>query len=164
MNLFDAEIRRVQNPAYGAVLVHYLAGGYSSKHAEHAPIPLPYIFVAMPCLFSAEILDSIKHTNGGLRASVDKLNSSEKAGTDLILSINHRARQMRSLTLESICVLISTGLGALDVASATLMPLREKLFSARKEVPPEANEAHKLGAWLAPLSAFEIGSILKVRF
>ena len=164
MNLFQKEIRRVQNPAYGAMLAHALASGYQSTHSTHAAIPLPYIFVAMPCLFSNEMVETILHTKRGLRAVVDKLSSSEAGGSDLVPSISKRAREMRPFTLECISVLVASKLAVIDIASATLVPLREDEVKTRPELPSEADAAHKLGGWLAPLSSFEISSVLKVTF
>lgn len=162
MTLFQDEIQRVQNPAFGAILVHSLATGYYAAHPEHASIPLPYLFVGLPCLLSPVMLDVIKHTNSGLRAVVDKLNSSEKAGSDFVLSVSARARQLRPLTMQSVSVLIASGLATIDLQSGGLTPMREKTVDSRPERPQESDAARKLGVWLAALSPFEVSSLLKV--
>jgi hypothetical protein len=164
MTLFKEEIYRIQNPAYGAVLAHSLASGYHHASATHASIPLPYIFAAMPCLFNRDFVETIQHTTSGLRAVVEKLNSSDKTGADLVPSLSKKAKQMRSLTLDSIGVLVAARLAALDLGSATLTPLRQALLTGRPELPPETKAAERLGSWLAMLTPFEISSLLKVTF
>ena len=47
LSLFEKEIARVQNPAYGAILAYYLAKGYAEGHVVSAPIPLPYLFMVL---------------------------------------------------------------------------------------------------------------------
>ena len=84
MSLFEKEIARVQNPAYGAILVYYLAKGYAEAQAVSAPIPLPYLFVGLPLLLTPEVSDLIKHTTSGMRAVADKINSGANTGTDLL--------------------------------------------------------------------------------
>jgi hypothetical protein len=118
----------------------------------------------MPCLFNGDFVETIQHTTSGLRAAVEKTNSSEKTGADLILSLSTRAKEMRPLTLESICVLVAARLAAIDLSNATLIPLREALLSGRPELPPETKAATRLGGWLASLSPFELSSLLKVTF
>lgn len=164
MSLFQEEISRVQNAAYGAVLTHSLASGFHNASATRASIPLPYIFVAMPCLFNNDFVEVIQHTTSGLRAVIEKLNSSEKTGADWILSLSARAKQMRPLTLESISVLIAAGLAAMDFGSATLTPLREAQLNQRRELPPETKAAVRLGSWMAAVSPFELSSLMKVSF
>jgi hypothetical protein len=113
-------------------------------------------------MFSNEVVEAISHTKRGLRAVVDKLNSSEASGSDLILSISKRAKEMRPFTLECISVLVASRLAVIDTATATLTPLREDEVKTRPERPSEADAAYKLGSWLAALSPFEISSVLKV--
>jgi hypothetical protein len=163
-SLFQAEIQRVQNPVYCGVLIHFLASGYSERHPQRSPIPIPYIFVAVPCLFTPEVMDIIHHTNAGLRAAVNKLLSSDHSGSDILLSLNRKTTKMRSLTSDAIAILLAVNLASLDVESAALFAINHKSLIARYDLPPDTKDACKLGTWMATLSPFEVSSILKVTF
>ena len=52
----------------------------------------------------------------------------------------------------------------MDSKKARVVPRKARQFSGRPDIPIEAEQSRKLGKWFAQLSAFEIGSILKVTF
>ena len=162
LSLFEKEIARVQNAAYGAILVYYLAKGYSDAHAVSAPIPLPYVFIGVPFLLTPEVNDLIKHTSSGMRAVADKINSGANTGSDLLMTLLPRAQASREFTLNSICILLRTGLASLDVSAAGLVVHESKELAKQRELPVGTKEAAKLGRWLSELSAFEITSLTKV--
>ena len=162
LSLFEKEIARVQNPAYGAILVYYLAKGYSEGHALSAPIPLPYLFIGVPFLLTPEVNDLIKHTSSGMRAVADKINSGASTGSDLLMTLLPRAQVSREFTLNSINILLRTRLASLDVAEASLVIHENKELAKQRELPVGTKEAAKLGRWLSELSAFEITSLTKV--
>jgi hypothetical protein len=99
-----------------------------------------------------------------LRHMAEKFVSAEYAGTDLLLSLNSRASRLRGLTAESLGVLFLTGLAKMDTKTGRVVPRKARRFSRRPDIPDEAEQSRKLGGWFAQLSAFEIGSILKVTF
>lgn len=162
MSLFEKEIARVQNPAYGAILVYYLAKGYAEAQAVSAPIPLPYLFVGLPLLLTPEVSDLIKHTTSGMRAVADKINSGANTGTDLLMTLLPRAQATREYTLICVNVLLRTGLASIDVAAASLVIHENGDLAKHRDLPDGTKEATKLGRWLSALSAFEITSLTKV--
>ena len=164
MGVLDEEIGLVQNAAYGAALLAGFVQGYHGHHAEKAGAPLPYVFVALPMLLHADFVDLIAGTRLGLRGFAEKCVSVEKAGTDLLLSINRRAAQYRGLTAGCIAVLLSTSVLHLDVVTGTLLPRGTTALGGRPNLPRAYGTATKLGGWFSELTPFEIGSILKVVF
>ncbi|HEY7337658.1 MAG TPA: three component ABC system middle component [Bryobacteraceae bacterium] len=164
MGVLDQEIGLVQNQAYGAALLAGFVVGFQAKHPEKSGPPLPYLFVALPMLLNAEILELLGSNRLGLRGFAEKCVSVEKAGTDLLLSINRRAIQYRELTSRSIEVLLSSRLCHLDARTGTLLPLPGTALESNPVLPMSYHMASKLGEWFSELTAFEIGSILKVTF
>lgn len=164
MGVLDEEIGLVQNQAYGATLLAGFVQGYHEHHTEKAGAPLPYLFVALPMLLHVDLIDVIAGTRLGLRGFAEKCVSVEKAGTDLLLSINRRAMEYRGLTANCVAVLLSTKLAHLEVQTGTILPLNAKALTDRPDLPTEYEIAAKLGGWFSELTAFEIGSILKVVF
>jgi hypothetical protein len=162
LSLFAKEIARVQNPAYGAILVYYLAKGYAEGHVVSAAIPLPYVFIGVPFLLTPEVNDLIRRTTSGMRAVADKINSGSNTGSDLLMTLLPRAQATREFTLSCINVLLRTGLGSLDVRAASLVVHENKELAKHRDLPAGTKEAAKLGRWLSALSAFEITSLTKV--
>jgi hypothetical protein len=162
LSLFEKEIARVQNPAYGAILAYYLAKGYAEGHVVSAPIPLPYLFIGLPFLLTPEVNDLIKHTTSGMRAVADKINSGANTGSDLLMTLLPRAQASREFTLSCINVLLRTGLASIDVPAASLVIHDNTELANRRELPAGTKEAAKLGRWLSELSAFEVTSLTKV--
>jgi hypothetical protein len=162
LSLFEKEIARVQNPAYGAILVYYLAKGYVEAETISGPIPLPYLFLGLPLLLTPEVSDLIKHTTSGMRAVSEKINSGATTGTDLLLTLLPRAQATREYTLICLNVLLRTGLASIDVSSASLVIHDNKDLAKHSDLPDGTKEAAKLGRWLSALSAFEITSLTKV--
>ncbi len=163
MSVLDQGIANVQNPAYAAALLTGFVEGYRENHPLRSGSPLPYLFVAVPMLLQAEILNNIRSTQLGLRGLVRKLSSSEIASTDVVLSIAEHARDFRSLTTEALAIMLATRLVILDAESSAVLPLKTEL-SGRAELPRDYATSVKLGKWFSELSMFEIASALKVTF
>ena len=164
MPSLDAEIRHVQNPAFGAaILAAFLQGFYDADQSKKG-VPLPYLFLVLPIVLHADMFRLLSNTKAGLRQMAEKFVSTEYAGTALLLSLNTRALLFRRLTSDSIGILLLTGLAHLDSRTARIVPRKVVQFSERPDVPDEADESRKLGRWFSELSTFEIGSILKVTF
>jgi hypothetical protein len=164
MASLDAETRNVQNSAFGAVVLASFVQGFYDADATKKGVPLPYLFLVLPIILQSDICRLLSGTKLGLRQMAEKFVSTEYAGTDLLLSLNRSALRLRSLTTESLAVLLLTGLARMDSKNARVVPQKVGEFSRRPDVPDEADESRKLGKWFAQLSAFEIGSILKVTF
>lgn len=164
MATLDAEVRNVQNAAFGAVILAAFVQGFYDADETKEGVPLPYLFLVLPIVLHADIYRLLSSTKPSLRHMAEKFVSSEHAGTDLLLSINSSALRLRGLTAESLGVLFLTGFAKMDSQRARVVPRKANQFSRRPGVPNEAEESRKLGKWFAQLSAFEIGSILKVTF
>jgi hypothetical protein len=164
MPSLDTEVRNIQNPAFGAVILAAFVQGFYEADATKQGVPLPYLFLVLPIVLHSDIYRLLSTTRPSLRHMAEKFVSAEYAGTDLLLSLNGSALRLRGLTGESLGVLFLTGLAKMDSKRARVVPQKARQFSSRQDVPSEAVESRKLGKWFAELSAFEIGSILKVTF
>ena len=161
------EVRSVQNPALGAMLVWRFATAYTkaSKTSEHVPLPL--CFVVLPILLherTASLLRSTQ-TASGLRAFTAKFGDSRNVQQDVLLAIHERALRLRKLTLESLSVGHATKLISVRT-DGYVMALTS---TAPKTGVPEAirrllKDAEKLGTWCGQLTLHEIGIALKVAF
>jgi hypothetical protein len=164
MSNLDTEVRNVQNAAFGAVILAGFIQGYYEGDETKQGSPLPYVFLVLPIVLHSDIYRLLSGTRPSLRHMAEKFVSTEYAGTDLLLSLNSRALRLRSLTAESLGVLFLTGLAKMDWKKGRIVPRKSRQFSRRPDIPDEAEQSRKLGGWFAQLSAFEIGSILKVTF
>jgi hypothetical protein len=164
MASLDAEVRNVQNAAFGAAILTAFVQGFFEADESKQGVPLPYLFLVLPIVLHSDIYRLLAGTRLGLRHMAEKFVSTEIAGTDLLLSLQGRALRLRGLTAESLGVLFLAGLAKLDSKKGRVLPRKARRFSSRQDVPCEAEESRKLGKWFAQLSPFEIGSILKVTF
>lgn len=164
MAALDAEVRAVQNSAFGAAILAGFVHGYFEGDSSKKGAPLPYLYLVLPMILHADIYRLVRGTRPSLRHLAEKFVSTEAAGTDLLLSLQKRALDMRRLTSECVAVLLIAGLAHLDPKQGRLVPRKVDLLSDRPEVPEQAAEARKLGHWFSELSPFEIGNILKVTF
>jgi hypothetical protein len=164
MAKLDAEVRNVQNAAFGAVILAAFAQGFYDADETKEGVPLPYLFLVLPIVLHSDIYRLLSGTKPSLRHMAEKFASAEYAGTDLLLSLNSSAVRLRALTAESLGVLFLTGFAKMDSKKARVVPRKARRLAGRPDIPAEAEESRKLGKWFAQLSAFEIGSILKVTF
>ena len=167
MSTLTQEVRHVQNPALGGILLWRFACGYTEHHKTSDPPPLHLLFVVLPILFHSETLEVLKRTNRptGLHGFADKFSRSEFGMSDVLLAIQSRAVSWRHLTWESIQLGIRSRLITLSSSHGTLIPLST---ASPTGVPPSVRplltNAEKLGEWCSDLSLFEIATILKVGF
>jgi ABC-3C biological conflict system middle component len=164
MPILDIEVRNIQNPAFGAVILATFVQGFYNADETKEGVPLPYLFLVLPIVLHSDIYRLLSGTRPSLRHMAEKFVSAEYAGTDLLLSLNSSARRLRGLTAESLGVLFLTGFAKMDSKKGRIIPRKVRQFSRRPDMPSEAEESRKLGKWFSQLSAFEIGSILKVTF
>jgi hypothetical protein len=160
----DTEARNVQNAAFGAVILAAFAQGFYEADETKQGVPLPYFFLVLPLVLHLDMFRLLSTTKSSLRHMAEKFISTEHAGTDLLLSLNRSAQRLRGLTAESLGVMFLAGLAKMDSKKGRVVPRKARQFSKRQDIPDEAEESRKLGKWFAQLSAFEIGSILKVTF
>jgi hypothetical protein len=164
----NREVRALQNPALGALLLWRCAVGYQSANNLGAAIPLQLLFLVLPIVLhrqTAEVLMSTK-LRSGLRKFVEKFQASSLSKTDLILAIAPRAYTMRELSIESMQLGVRLCLVSIDQEGAAAFPLSTTRPSSGSPSPvrPLLAAAEKLGSWFGELSLFEIGLLLQVSF
>jgi hypothetical protein len=168
MAILDAEVLNVQNSALGAALVWRFACGYQEGSGSKNPTPFPLLFLVLPVTFHEETAQFIKSTkkSSGLRAFAGKFSESRSAKNDLLLSIQKRAVQMRSLSLDSIRMAISTSILSIERETARAFPL--SITTPRAGIPSSVRvmlqNSEKLGFWCGQVSMHEISIVLKVGF
>lgn len=167
MSSLTQEIRNVQNPALGAVLLWRFSIGYSNKHKTNDYPPIPILFLILPIMFHQETFELLKGTNrpSGLHGFADKFSKSRVGKSDVLLGIQARAMRWRELTLESLNVAIRTRLLTVSNSDASAIPIST---TSPRRVPapikPLLSNSEKLGEWCSELSLFEIANILKIGF
>ena len=167
MSTLTQEVRHVQNPALGGVLLWRFACGYTEHHKTSDATPLQLLFIVLPVVFHRETFDVLKSTNRptGLHGFANKFSRSDVGMSDVLLSIQSRAESWRHLTWESLQLAVQSRLVTVSRSLGTCIPL--STAAARgvpQSVKPLLNNADKLGEWCSELSLFEIGNILKVGF
>ncbi|TKB82884.1 MAG: hypothetical protein E8D44_10315 [Nitrospira sp.] len=166
MNVLADEVRLVQNPALGAVLLWRFVSGYWEGHQQRSSTPLPLCFLVLPIVLHEQTAVFVKstHKTSGLRAFATKFGESKISKQDLLLAIHERAKAFRELTLESLQLALSAKLVHLDL-NGEIFPLSRTRpqVGVPDTVKPLLKESEKLGYWFSQLTLHEIASILKVR-
>ncbi|HEU5400135.1 MAG TPA: three component ABC system middle component [Terriglobales bacterium] len=168
MSILNKEVRAIQNPALGSVLIWRGASSYQTNHPTGNFMPLPLSFLILPILFHEETsaLVAGTRTGSGLRKLTEKFQSAEESKTDLLLAVGGRAAAMRELTWESILLAVRSNLLFLDTEKATLMSLSETplVSGVPHSIRPMLTNAEKLGAWFSGLTLYEIALQMQVTF
>ena len=127
MAILNREVRAIQNPALGSILIWRAASGYQKTHLTSDFMPLPLAFLVLPILYHEETasLVTTTRTASGLRKLTEKFRSAEESKTDLLLAVGGRATAMRELSWESLRLAFSSNILALDTAKGTLLSLSE---------------------------------------
>lgn len=162
------EVRALQNPALGSLLLWRCTVSYESLSDTGAPIPLQLLFLVLPITLhkqTGEVLASTR-MQSGLRKFVEKFQLSSQSKTDLILAIAPRAREMRALTIESLQFAIRASLISIDEKGAAALALSTTQAAAGipHSVRALMSSAEKLGSWFAQLSLYEVAVMLQVEF
>lgn len=168
MTVLNRETKLIQNPALGSVLLWRFTTGYAEGSEVNNPTPLPLLFLVLPIALHQETAKFVKSTqkSSGLRGFAGKFNESKHAKNDLILSIHPRSVNMRSLTLHSLRLALTSRLVTLDAQAGTVIPL--SATAPRAGVPESVRTmlraVEKLGVWCAQVSLHEVSVSLKVGF
>ncbi len=161
------EVRYIQNPGLGAVLLWRFACGYCNSHPTSGHPPLQLAFIVLPIILHRETFALLKSTNRptGLHGFADKFSRSDVGKSDVLHAIQPRALAWRSLSLDSLRLAVRASLLTVAERDAKLIPVS---LSAPSGVPasvkPLLANAEKLGQWCSVLTLFEIGTVLKVAF
>jgi hypothetical protein len=167
MSILAEEAHNVQNPALGSMLLWRFAVGYSAS-GTHNAVPMPLVFLVLPVLFHEETSEMLASTlaKSGLRMFVSKFEESSVSKNDLILALHDRAASMKTLSMDSMRLCLSSRLLVLDVKTGTIAAT--SITAPRAGIPtslgPLLKSAEKLGAWFSNLSIHEIATTLKVNF
>jgi len=168
MTVLNREVRAIQNPALGSVLIWRSAALYRKCHSTASSMPLPLAFLILPILFHEQTAELVAATRiaSGLNKLTEKFRSAEFSRTDLLLSVASRANRMRTVTWEAIRLGLSANLLLIDTGTATLVSLTDTPHTAGvpATVRPLLNNAEKLGAWFAEMSLYEISMQFQVSF
>jgi hypothetical protein len=167
MSTLTQEVRHVQNPALGSVLLWRFVCGYTKQHKTSDYPPLQLLFIVLPVVYHRETFAFLKSTNrsSGLHAFADKFSRSEVGKADVLFGVQSRALSWRSLSWASVRLGVHSRLFTLSRSTGTVIPLTTTLpTGVPASVTPLLSNAAKLGEWCAELSLFEIATILKVEF
>jgi len=162
------EVEYVQNPALGGMLLWNFAVGYEEGSEIRAAVPIPLAFIVLPIVYHEETFQFVRSTQerSGLRAFAAKFCTSKESKSDLILALNDRAINMRSLTMEALAFAIASNLVTMDMNHGKVVPLSQTPLTAGipQSIRPMFKGAKKFGSWCSQLSLYEISIILKVGF
>jgi hypothetical protein len=166
VSVLDREVRAVQNPALGAILLWRFAVGYQSGNVSSQTAPLPLVFVVLPVLLDADMSDVLEGTRSGLRAFVAKFSEAQRSKTDVVLAIQNRASALRELTARSLRIALASGLVSIDANTAGIFPTSTTFpkVGIPESVRPLLRSSEKFGKWLGAMTLYEAGLTLKVSF
>jgi hypothetical protein len=165
--VLSREVDAVQNPAASAVLLWRFCVAYGVARQVPTSTPLPTLFLLLPLLFNEESMTllSTTQTRSGLRLFTGKFADSVHSKTDVLLSLERRAKELRPQTLEALNLSLRARLLFLESATAEVVALSAAApMSLPESVRPLLRNAEKLGTWLGSVSLFELSSILHVAF
>lgn len=161
------EVREVQNPALGAVLLWRAVSAYASRDNPPQGMPIPALYVILPLVLHGPTLRHVLSTQprSGLHKFAAKFADAKHAQADMLLSVHDRAIVMRALSTEALRIGVSSGLLRLSLGNALA-------FANTSPVPPDQPQpvkdlvrgAQRLGHWFRPLALNEIAVTLHVRF
>jgi len=132
----SSEVRAVQNPALGAMLLWRCCVGYSSSHERAEPIPLPLLYLVLPVLLHKETAELVASTQraSGLRKFSEKFQWAAQNKTDLLLAIAPRAQAMRRLTSNALGLAVLSNLVTVEQDAARVVAVSRTPATAG--IPP----------------------------
>lgn len=167
MSSLSDEVRNIQNPALGAVILWQFALGYEKAHPDHTPVPLLMLFLPIPMMVLKETRGIVSGTNrpSGLRACATKFGETKTSKQDLLVMLHEHVSQLRNQTLDALRLAITTKLLHVSVEGYALSTCDKKLpsnlFDDARDI---FRNSHKLGEWCGELGLYEVASILHMRF
>lgn len=167
MGELSDDVNLWHTPAVGAYLLWRFTSGYCAGHANgDAPVGLLH-FIAAAILTSKELAKTISDKRDSLQSYVRGFEDLEKS--DLLLSIQERARAKRAYTLAAIDIAIAEGLLVWDMETGKLLPRAIKTRAARGKALKESfnrdgKKAEILGRWFAQHDPAAIAAYLRVLF
>ena len=159
------EVDAIQNPALGSVLLWRFALGYAGTRKAPQSTPFPVLFLPLPVLFHEQTFALLTKTQvrSGLRAFAGKFSDSSVAESDVLLSLERRARSLRPLSLSSLRLAVASKLLFIDATTAEVVALSGTPPSTVPEsVRPLLRNAEKLGSWCGEVTLYELANVLRV--
>ena len=161
------EVKLWNTPTVGAYLLWKFTKGYCDGHPSgDAPIGLLH-FVAIAMLTNKKLLKPISNRREDLQSYARSFEKSKDS--DILLTIQERAREKREYTMASIDIAIAEGLLVWDADSGKLYhhnltkrPSSGKALNSMFK--SDGNKAEILGKWFAKHDLPTIAAYLKVVF
>lgn len=153
------EIDKVQNPAFGAILLWRYGRTYQDQLTELSS-PLLLYFLILPICLHRPTLDNVTSTqvNSGLGKFCEKLGKDREE----LYAIHERCLKLRKLTLNSIAFGVRAGLFSVSYDTGHLRANEVKPPSPTERTKPHVKGADKLGAWFQNLETTQIFKALRV--
>jgi hypothetical protein len=161
------EVKPWNTPLVGAYLLWRFTQGYCNGHPHgDAPIGLLH-FVASAILTNKTLLKPISNKRNDLQSFARSFEVSKDS--DILLTIQERAREKREYTLAAIDIAIAEGLMVWDADSGKLYPRNLTQLPGRKktlkgQIRDDGNKAEILGKWFSKHDLPTIAAYLKVVF
>ena len=161
------EVKLWNTPTVGAYLLWKFTTGYCDGHPNgDAPIGLLH-FLAIAMLTNKKLLEPINNRRDDLQSYARSFENSKDS--DILLTIQERAREKREYTMASIDIAIAKGLLVWDVDSGKLYPRNLSKSPSRGKALKEmfkknGKKAEILGKWFAKHDIHTIAAYLKVVF
>ena len=161
--LLAREVEAVQNPGLGAVILWRFAIGYASTRRAPQSTPIPVLFLPLPIVFHEETFYLLTKTRAGLRGFAGKFSEATVSASDVLLSLERRARTLRPLSLVSLRFAVSSRLLFIDRTTAEVTALSRTVpANIPESVRPLLRQAEKLGRWAGEVTLFELTNLLRV--
>jgi hypothetical protein len=167
VSALSREVDAIQNSALASILLWRFCAIYATVRQAPSSTPMPVLFVVLPLLFDEDTATMIAstRTSSGLRMFAGKFAESTHAKSDVLLSLESRAKALRPQTLEAVALALKARLLFLDHATGEVIALSNAApLSLPEAVRPLIRSAEKLGAWSGSLSVFELSTTLQVAF
>jgi len=161
------EVKLWNTPTVGAYLLWKFTTGYCDGHPNgDAPIGLLH-FLAIAMLTNKKLLEPINNRRDDLQSYARSFENSKNS--DILLTIQERAREKREYTMASIDIAIAKGLLVWDADSGKLYPcdISKSPSSGKalnKMFKDDGKKAEILGKWFAKHDLSTIAAYLKVVF
>lgn len=154
-----SQIKLVQNPAFGSILLWSFGRGFQSE-AIGELVPMTNLFLVLPIILHAETLEHVRSTQ--LPSGLGRFAMKLAERRENLLAIHGRALKLRSLTLDSLGVAISSKIMKLDYKSACVRANEANFPVLPERLRKHVKCAEKLGKWCGRLQQVQVFSILRV--
>jgi Family of unknown function (DUF6521) len=159
VGILSKETRLLQNPALGAVILWKFVLTYYEAHNTHEPPPFHLLFLILPMVLQESTRSVILSTrkSSSLRAFAEKFSSSQMSKADVVLSLQKRINDLKTLTMDSLEIMVGSGMATIEAESGRVIP--SKARGLKQETPDGIDlllrAAEYLGIWMSGISVYE---------